>query len=356
MFEYTNLFVNIMSVIAKLSNINQKTELELLNLITPDENIVSIYNNFGRKDFTDDIVWMKMVNDSKIKKQKEKDKKKNKSNRLTTGIGEFSGTSFNSQTTFVIKETPNMIKKRQEYYKNIPIIIRKDNIDVNIKYFKVKFFINGSIQIPGIIFEDFSDAYDIINILINMLQQHNELIYNSLKINIISMYSSMRNYKTCLFNNIDGIKEDNIDGIKEDNIDGIKEDNIVINLAHLKSKFDIYKNKDVIQILNNDIDNDNIYYMNRIDLNIEKIPGILIKIYKSSDIDFINKVDNIKNKNIYNEITIKILQKGKISIDSVNNINEAYDMLNFIKNYITDDVFIINNFCDSEYYTSDDFL
>ncbi len=351
-----NLHVSIMSVIVKLLNIVEKSEIELLELVEPNETIVSIYNNYGRKDYKNDYRWLEIIKNDKIKK---KNKKNKNTNRILNGIGEFSGTSFNSQTTFVIKETEEMCNKRVNYYKSIKENNIKDDIS-DPKYFKIKYFINGSIQIPGIIFEDLSDARELLNILIKMLNK----VFNN-NIIISSIQSSMRNYKIQISNqenkpfDLEKIKQ-NMSIFKSKDIIPIKNVNNINNINNeIIDDLGINTNNEIIDDLginNNEENKENIYYLNRIDLNMEKQQGLVIKIYKSNDSEFLNKISNIKLKKYYSEVSIKIFSNRKINIDSVNNIEEAKNILEFIKIYINDSYIdnIINEA--SEYYSSDEYL
>jgi ArsR family metal-binding transcriptional regulator len=95
--------------------------------------------------------------------------------------------------------------------------------------------------------------------------------------------------------------------------------------------------------------------MNRVDLNIEKQQGLVIKLFKSNDPDFLTKISNIKFKNYYTEISIKIFSNCKINIESVLNIQEAELILNFIKMYIKDSFLENEDEKRSEYYSSDEY-
>lgn len=318
--NFTDVFPNIMSVIIKLKNYPNMTESQLLSVVTPNVVNVSVYNNYGRKDYPDDPVWNDKILMDKLKTAA---KGKKKSNRLTYGEGEFSGTSFNSQTTFVLRETDEMMQNRINYYKTIPSVLRKEaSSKIERKYFKVKFFINGSVQIPGIIYEDLSDSIAVTSLLLDVLEMHNQV-----RPEIVSVQSSMRNYNVSLISNV---------------------------------SFDLLS----IQNELNKIPNMSMpvpgIYMNRVDFNLEKYKGLIVYLYKRPDNYtedlFLEHLNVAKFRKTITEITVKIFENGgKINIDSVSSKNEAISVLEWLKSYLVPAGTIATE-DKSEYYSSDEFL
>lgn len=293
---YSNLHSSVTSVIGEFINCPDEDELTRLNRLNITDEIIRISNNFGDKQHPN----FPFIN---------KEKKKT-STRVASGTGEFANTHFNSQTTYTIRETDDMWAKRIAYIKTLPKEFA--NVEYDRKYFKVKHFNKNVIHIPGIIFEDFSDAYALIEIIIKELNK----VYNKTDIALKDPLSStMRNYKS------------------------------FISLEENK-KFDLNIIKDKLNIIKYEQHLFDKYYMNRIE-------GFLdIKIMKpKNNVDDFKKCKNVlKNENVQN-ITIKILPDGKINIDSVSNFEEGNLIYSWIKNFnaiIDDDKF------EYGYYTSDE--
>lgn len=274
---YSALYPSVSSVIGELINCPDEDEKTRLDRVYVTKDIIRISNNFGDKKHPD---------------YEFNDKEKKKSARVSSGQGEFAGTHFNSQTTYTIRETDVMLANRLAYIKTLPKEF--SNVETERKYFKVKHFNKNVIHIPGIIFEDFSDAYALIEIIIAALKE-------AYKINDIALKeplsSTMRNYKS--FITLDDANR--------------------FDLSIIKDKLNVIKYEQ--HLFNN-------YYMNR----IEKFLDIKIMKPKNSIDDFKKSKNVLKNENVQN-ITIKISTNGKIEIDSVSDLAEGNLIYDWIKGF-----------------------
>jgi hypothetical protein len=339
--RFTKPYPSVTSVIGRLANSPDLNEQTMLKIINPTKNIICISNNYGRNtnlDFAHLIVTKK--------------KKAKKGNRLMSGIGEFAGTHFNSQTTYTILETDNMYEKRMALlktipkFKNTPIIEDVENTR-QYKLFKVKHFRNGTIQIPGIIQEDLSDALEIMDIVIKEL---NISVTNAFKTGLITKDSFNKRIPSEFPIEIQNECDDIIDDLDLDCIvpsenhlpvvfqqeiqnipvekqqeEGIRQNGSIsceivrenslefpvevqqerenrkeIVLDYLSSSMRNYKalcyledNKRFnLQVIKDKVDTikpqtkiipDKFYYLNRIEYNSERYQGLLIRIYKPKD-------------------------------------------------------------------------
>ena len=303
--RYSELYPSVTSVIGNLVNCPIRNEEERISDLDYDDQIIKISNNFGCK-----------MNPNFIFKAASKQKE---SNRIKTGIGEFAGTHFNSQTTYTVAETEDMFEKRKELLDKIPQEFKKD-MAIEKKYFKIKHFTNGCIQIPGILHEDLSDAKSLLEIVINKLSS----VYN-VKVELRSeLSSSMRNYKCKI----------------------ILDNEEKIDLKYIRTKIVVYKYQQNIF---------GKYYMNCIENNHETFQGLRFKLFKTkNDENDFNLEKNISKNDNIKTITIKIFQDGKINIDSVSDINEAKIIYEWIKTLFDENAFYYLEKNESEYYTSDE--
>jgi Transcription factor TFIID (or TATA-binding protein, TBP) len=106
------------------------------------------------------------------------------------------GSSFNSQITFTIRGRclrviPPLIDQYSANSIKLP-----DGRELVEKKYKIKLFRNGSLSIPGVLAEDFSDITEPLNELCEYLKQ-----YLDTEITVARLGSVMRNFKTRLIDN-----------------------------------------------------------------------------------------------------------------------------------------------------------
>ena len=263
--EYTisDLILSTITVEAKISNINFK-EKELIELLSLEDksDIIKIGCNF--KEYISDK-YLELTKPVKKSNRGRKKKVKPLSNRKVQGNGKY----FNSQITFTIL----------------------DSIDKN-KFYHLKLFTNGTIQIPYVCNENIEIIKPIINIIINKIENLKNIKVNSDEnIEIVYIKSIMRNYK---FNLIE----------PEIYIDLYKFQNILLN----------YKNEQ------NDLD---IYKLYNLELSLikffpERYTGIILK--------FKTPIPENQNK----LTTVKIFSSGKINIDGSNSLIESNNIKEII--------------------------
>jgi hypothetical protein len=263
--EYTisDLILSTITVEAKISNINFK-EKELIELLSLEDksDIIKIGCNFN--EYISDT-YLELTKPVKKSNRGRKKKVKPLSNRKIQGNGKY----FNSQITFTIL----------------------DSIDKN-KFYHLKLFTNGTIQIPFVCNENIEIIKPIINSIIKKIENLKNIKVDSDKnIEIVYIKSIMRNYK---FNLIE----------PEIYIDLYKFQNILLN----------YKNEQ------NDLD---IYKLYNLELSLikffpERYTGIILK--------FKTPIPENQNK----LTTVKIFSSGKINIDGSNSLNESNNIKEII--------------------------
>jgi hypothetical protein len=263
--EYTisDLILSTITVEAKISNINFK-EKELIELLSLDDksDIIKIGCNF--KEYISDK-YLELTKPVKKSNRGRKKKVKPVSNRKVQGNGKY----FNSQITFTILDS-----------------INKE------KFYHLKLFTNGTIQIPYVCDENIEIIKPIINIIINKVQNLKDIKVDSNKnIEITYIKSIMRNYK---FNLI----EQNI------YIDLYKFQNILLNYKNDQYILDIYKLYNL--------------ELSLIKFFPERYTGIILK--------FKTPIPENKNK----LTTVKIFSSGKINIDGSNTLIESNNIKNII--------------------------
>ena len=266
-YTFSDLILSTITVEAKISNINFK-EKELIELLSLDDNsdIIKIGCNF--KEYISDK-YIELTKPVKKSNRGRKKKVKPISNRKVQGNGKY----FNSQITFTIL----------------------DKNEKN-KFYHLKLFTNGTIQIPYVCNEDINVIQPIINIVIDKIKNIDNIkVDDTNNIEIIYIKSIMRNYK---FN--------------------IIEKNIFI---------DLYKFQDIlINYKNNQFEND-LYQMYNLELNLikffpERYTGIILK--------FKTPIEDNQNK----LTTVKIFSSGKINIDGSNTLLESNNIKHIIINLI----------------------
>lgn len=279
---FNDLNLSTITVESKISNIKFK-EYELIpKLSLPDKSpeIIKIGCNYGEY-ISEKFIEMT----TPVKKSNRGRKKKNKpiSNRKIQGNGKY----FNSQITFTILDPIN-----------------------NKKFYHLKLYTNGTIQITYVCYEDINLIRPIIDLVINLIKPIDSIKINlNEEIKIIYLKSIMRNYK---FN--------------------IIKENIFIDLNKFKLLLLDFK-KYQLENINNQTEIKKYYQDNQeydynllllleiglIKCNFEKYTGIIVK-FKTPLPDKIDKLT-----------TVKIFSSGKINIDGSNNYEES----SLIKKIIT---------------------
>lgn len=263
--EYTisDLILSTITVEAKISNINFK-EKELIELLSLEDksDIIKIGCNFN--EYISDT-YLELTKPVKKSNRGRKKKVKPLSNRKIQGNGKY----FNSQITFTIL----------------------DSIDKN-KFYHLKLFTNGTIQIPYVCNENIEIIKPIINSIIKKIENlKNIKVDSDENIEIVYIKSIMRNYK---FNLI--------------------EPEIYIDLYKFQSILLDYKNEQ------NDLD---IYKLYNLELSLikffpERYTGIILK--------FKTPIPENQNK----LTTVKIFSSGKMNIDGSNSLNESNNIKEII--------------------------
>jgi hypothetical protein len=235
-----------------LSNVSFE-EKDLIYAINPTGRIKKIICNYGKSyntDFKDEQPKKKQTNRGRKPKIKKCNVRKNQGN----------GTCFNSQGTFWIQSLVNPTK-----------------------YYKIKLFRNGTIEVPGGLEPSMEDVCSAVNVVCDVMR---ECLAED--VCVTELYSIMRNYK---FETIDK--------------------NTRINIRELYNIFiNSYANK--CPITRN---------ITEIKYNIERYPGLIIKF--STPIP----------RNIYKQTTIKMFQSGKVNIDGAISEECALYYYNWINDF-----------------------
>jgi hypothetical protein len=275
---FTDLILSTITVEAKISNISFK-EKDLITKLSLDQkssDIIKIGCNY--EEYISDK-YLELTKPVKKSNRGRKKKIKPVSNRKIQGNGKY----FNSQITFTIL----------------------DHIDKS-KFYHLKLFTNGTIQIPYVCNENIEIIRPIIELVINLINNINDIKVDINKdIDIIYIKSIMRNYK---FN----ISEEDyyIDLNKFQNI-----------LTQFK-QYQLNNNEEFIQNKDYDINLLNSLELNMIKCNFERYTGIILK--------FKTPIDDNKNK----LTTVKIFSSGKMNIDGSNNLDESNNIKKIIGNLI----------------------
>ena len=232
--NFNKIEPSVLTAQGKLTEVNFNEE-DLILAINPTGRIKKLTSNFGELT-NSNYIFPEPAKRKSNRGRKPKIKKKNI--RRNQGSGKY----FNSQITFwVISKT------------------------INDKFYKVKLFRNGSVEIPGGLLPDMSDIIEAVEIVAKAVG--NCLLTN---VEVSKLYSVMRNYKTTVMG-----------------------DNIRLNIGEL------------YQILVEDTkskspDVDNVI---EVRYNPERYPGLTIKL--------LTPIPTNSNK----RTTIKIFKSGKINID-----------------------------------------
>lgn len=271
---FNDLNLSTITVESKISNIKFK-ECDLipkLSLSDKMPEVIKIGCNYGEY-ISDKFVELT----TPVKKSNRGRKKKNKliSNRKIQGNGKY----FNSQITFTILD-PTIDKK----------------------FYHLKLYTNGTIQITYVCYEDINLIRPIIDLVISIIKPIDSIKVDlNEEIKIVYLKSIMRNYK---FN--------------------IIEENIFIDLNKFKTLLLDFKNYQIEHINkrsetkqyfqdNTDYDYELLLQLEigLIKCNFEKYTGIIVK-FKTP---LLEKADKLT--------TVKIFSSGKINIDGSNNFDES---------------------------------
>jgi hypothetical protein len=271
---FNDLNLSTITVESKISNIKFK-ECDLIpKLSLPDKmpEVIKIGCNYGEY-ISDKFIEMTTA----VKKSNRGRKKKNKpiSNRKIQGNGKY----FNSQITFTILDPIN-----------------------DKKFYHLKLYTNGTIQITYVCYEDINLIRPIIDLVISIIKPIDSIKVDlNEEIKIVYLKSIMRNYK---FN----IIQDNIF------IDLNKFKTLLLNFKNYQLEH-INKQSEIKQYFQDNQDYDYKLLLQLeiglIKCNFEKYTGIIVK-FKTPLPD---KVDKLT--------TVKIFSSGKINIDGSNNFDES---------------------------------
>jgi hypothetical protein len=271
---FNDLNLSTITVESKISNIKFK-ECDLIpKLSLPDKmpEVIKIGCNYGEY-ISDKFIEMTTA----VKKSNRGRKKKNKpiSNRKIQGNGKY----FNSQITFTILDPIN-----------------------DKKFYHLKLYTNGTIQITYVCYEDINLIRPIIDLVISIIKPIDSIKVDlNEEIKIVYLKSIMRNYK---FN----IIQDNIF------IDLNKFKTLLLNFKNYQLEH-INKQSEIKQYFQDNQDYDYKLLLQLeiglIKCNFEKYTGIIVK-FKTPLPD---KVDKLT--------TVKIFSSGKINIDGSNNFEES---------------------------------
>ena len=279
---FNDLSLSTITVVSKLSNVKFKESI-LINHLPINENIPEIIKigcNYGEH------ISKKYIElNTPIKKSNRGRKKKEKPTptRKVQGNGKY----FNSQITFTVLD-PNL----------------KNN-----KFYHLKLYTNGTIQITYVCYENIELIKPVIDIVIKMIKPIN-LIKEDINKEIEIMYvkSVMRNYKfniikDNMFIDLNKFKNILIDFKKFQNINS-KTTNLNINYFQDNTN---YNN----QLLS-------LYEIGLIKCNFEKNTGIIVK--------FKIPIESNADK----ETTIKIFSSGKINIVGSNSLEDSRNIQQII--------------------------
>jgi len=271
---FNDLNLSTITVESKISNIKFK-ECDLIpKLSLPDKmpEVIKIGCNYGEY-ISEKFIEMTTA----VKKSNRGRKKKNKpiSNRKIQGNGKY----FNSQITFTILDPIN-----------------------DKKFYHLKLYTNGTIQITYVCYEDINLIRPIIDLVISIIKPIDSIKVDlNEEIKIVYLKSIMRNYK---FN----IIQDNIF------IDLNKFKTLLLNFKNYQLEH-INKQSEIKQYFQDNQDYDYKLLLQLeiglIKCNFEKYTGIIVK-FKTPLPD---KVDKLT--------TVKIFSSGKINIDGSNNFEES---------------------------------
>lgn len=254
MFIFSKLLPSTLTAQGSLSNV-KFNEKDLIDAVDADGRIHKITCNYGERynqNYKEPAVKQKTTNRGRKPKPKKKDRRKNQ------GSGKY----FNSQITFWIS-----------------------SLDKKDKYYKIKVFRNGTVEIPGGLDPSMKDITSAVHVVADKLKN---CFMEDVK--VVELYSIMRNYK---FEMIDKEFRVNINNLYNIFVENQKHENLKVgNITEIK-------------------------------YNVERYPGLIVK--------FSTPIDRNKNK----QTTIKMFQSGKVNIDGAVSEQCANYYYEWINNFYT---------------------
>ncbi len=242
-----------------------------------DKDILKIGCNYG--ECLSDL-YLELTKPVKKSNRGRKKKIKKLSNRKVQGNGKY----FNSQLTFTIMDNENIGR-----------------------FYHLKLFTNGTIQIPFVCNENIDSITYIIEKVINVIKQFDEVKKDvNEDIEIVYIKSIMRNYK---FNIIDTSLFIDLNKFRK----------VILN-------FKTYLEN------NNSIENDNEFYISEINTSLydehyEELNALTLTLVKHSSeryVGFLLKFMTPIESNTKKQSTVKIFSSGKFNLDGCNTKEQAY--------------------------------
>jgi TATA-box binding protein (TBP) (component of TFIID and TFIIIB) len=203
-------------------------------------------------------------------------------------------------------------------------------VDCTMKRYIVMVFVNGKIQIPGVINEDLSDAMEPIEAIIEMLT---EFLHPSEPIQLTEYHAVMQNFKcTCDYKIcIETMRQHLMDGIayiplmtNPENVAWVK---TVADSAAEISDFIDPKSKKILKVARHPTLNQHIHRTGLIEQVCwipEKQSALIIKVTSPTD----KKRDKTT--------TVKIYESGKINIVGTNSVGDARAIYAWLNSYLYD--------------------
>jgi hypothetical protein len=296
---FNDLSLSTITVVSKLSNVKFKENILINHLSLTDTmpEIIKIGCNYGEyisKKYIELTTPVKKSNRGRKKKEKPAPTRK------VQGNGKY----FNSQITFTILDP---------------------NLDNN-KFYHLKLYANGTIQITYVCYENIQLIKPIIDIVIKMIKSI-DIVKEDINNDIEIMYikSVMRNYKFNI------IKENMF-------IDLNKFKNILMNFKTFQNNNKNELNNNLFNYFQNNENYSNklllLFEIGLIKCNFEKNTGIIVK--------FKIPIENNTEK----ETTVKIFSSGKINIVGSNSLEESVNIRKIFMSliyYNKDDILYIKN-------------
>ncbi len=298
--EFTDLILSTVTVEAKISNIKFKEiDLikEIINTISENkhitDNVLKIGCNYG-------IYTTEKYEELTKPKPKSNRGRKKKVKPVATRKIQGNGKYFNSQITFTIQDN-----------------------EIESKFYHLKLFANGTIQIPFVCNEDILSITYVIEKVIDIIKFYDIKDHKDNDIEILYIKSIMRNYKF-----------------------KIQDETILIDLNKFRKVFLNFKhyvenNQNVVE--------DSEFYIKEIDTDLYKqyydelttLPISLIKHSNERYVGSIVKFDTPIDSNLKKKSTVKIFSSGKLNLDGCNSKDQGeiiqkiiYRLMIISKDYI----------------------
>lgn len=251
-YIFDNLIPSTLTAQGLLSNVYFE-EKDLIHAIEPTGRVKKITCNYGDVYNVD---YKEVEEKKKHTNRGRKPKIKQRAVRKNQGNGKY----FNSQITFWVQSLTTMTK-----------------------YYKIKLFRNGTIEIPGGLEPSMEDVASAVDVVRNAVE---DCLVEDVR--VVELYSIMRNYK---FETIEKNSRINISGLYD-----------IFIAAQLRK----------CPSVNN---------ITEIKYNIERYPGLIIK--------FATPID----RNVRKQTTIKMFQSGKVNIDGAISEQCALYYYNWINDF-----------------------